>query len=635
MDQRAQRRASPLAGVARGRNVILISAESFPAFAVGLSIHGQPVAPHFTAFARESLQFTDYYEQTHRNTTSDAELMALNSLLPLRRGAVATRYEGNTFRALPHVLAEHGYTTFSACGEPPTFWNMRQIHQRYGFQQSKFLPDFAMTEWIGAGLADDAFLSQAGAAISDLPEPFFAFLLTSSNHHPWYVPEPRRLLRPGPLADTAAGGYLQSIRFADEAFGSVLVVYGDHRAELPPQSLDRLWTATGHTTPPTPLESWRFERRVPLLIRLPYGQAAGSRDVPGGHLDIAPTLTTLLGVEASDAPWFGRDLTSPAPRLVAFRDGEMTTGPATVVIHDGTPSCVSNDGTSVSCDRLTSLIEDGQRLFARSDRIIEGNLIPILVARLRASSGPPPPARPRVLVIAHRGDSAHFPENTAAAIEASFEAGADMVEIDVRLSRDGVPIVFHDDTLDRTTDRRGVPEGLSLREFKALDAGSWKGRQFAHVPPLTLAEAITLAGGPARLYFDIKNDGLAAPIAALFAQMGVTPATATVGVWTPAQAAEFRQQMPGARLVRMLDPPSHWSRDLFAQTKAEGFWGIELGDAWPASFVGDAQANDVPVWAYTVNDTPTMARLVELGVSGIETDDPATLVSVLTRLGLR
>jgi len=99
-----------------------------------------------------------------------------------------------------------------------------------------------------------------------------------------------------------------------------------------------------------------------------------------------------------------------------------------------------------------------------------------------------------LLVIAHRGDSAHRPENTLAAIAGALELGVSAVEIDVQLTRDGRVVVMHDPTLDRTTSGRGEVRQLSLAEIRALSAG-YPSRfgtayQGEHVP--TLAEVLTL-----------------------------------------------------------------------------------------------------------------------------------------------
>src|SRR5207247_6839861 len=97
---------------------------------------------------------------------------------------------------------------------------------------------------------------------------------------------------------------------------------------------------------------------------------------------------------------------------------------------------------------------------------------------------------PRVLTIAHRGDSLRYPENTLESIRAAFDLGADAVELDIRLSSDGVPMVFHDDTLERTPNPRGEFDERTLCELKALDAGSWMAPRFSGARIPTLEEAL-------------------------------------------------------------------------------------------------------------------------------------------------
>jgi glycerophosphoryl diester phosphodiesterase len=115
-----------------------------------------------------------------------------------------------------------------------------------------------------------------------------------------------------------------------------------------------------------------------------------------------------------------------------------------------------------------------------------------------------------LLVIAHRGDSAHRPENTLAAIAGALELGVSAVEIDVQLTRDGRVVVMHDPTLDRTTSGRGDVRQLSLAEIRALSAG-YPSRfgtayQGEHVP--TLAEVLTLVRDRARTLIEIKKESV-------------------------------------------------------------------------------------------------------------------------------
>jgi glycerophosphoryl diester phosphodiesterase len=117
------------------------------------------------------------------------------------------------------------------------------------------------------------------------------------------------------------------------------------------------------------------------------------------------------------------------------------------------------------------------------------------------------PVRPRrrVQVMAHRGAMGQAPENTAEALERSIGDGIEWVEVDVRLTRGGQHILFHDETLERMTDGSGPVAALTLEELKRLDAGSKFARRFASSRILTLSEALHLAKGRVNLYLDCKK----------------------------------------------------------------------------------------------------------------------------------
>jgi lipoteichoic acid synthase len=180
---------SPLTGIARGRNVIVISAESLQAFPIGLEIKGQTIAPRLSAFARESLHFVNFYDQTHLGTTSDAEFMSMQSLHVLPVGVLVSHFHHNHFRGLPKILSEQGYTTLSACAAPPSFWYMDQMHPRLGFQKSYFEESYNILERINLWLSDKEFFAQSIRILTEQSEPFMAFLLSASNHHPYQLAE--------------------------------------------------------------------------------------------------------------------------------------------------------------------------------------------------------------------------------------------------------------------------------------------------------------------------------------------------------------------------------------------------------------------------------------------------------------
>ena len=108
-------------------------------------------------------------------------------------------------------------------------------------------------------------------------------------------------------------------------------------------------------------------------------------------------------------------------------------------------------------------------------------------------------------IIAHRGFSAIAPENTLVAFEAAIRRGANSIEFDVQITADGIPVIFHDQTLDRITGTAGTVRDKTLAELKKLDAGAWFAERYAGTTIPTLEE--TLAGLKdinGYLYFDIK-----------------------------------------------------------------------------------------------------------------------------------
>jgi glycerophosphoryl diester phosphodiesterase len=107
-------------------------------------------------------------------------------------------------------------------------------------------------------------------------------------------------------------------------------------------------------------------------------------------------------------------------------------------------------------------------------------------------------------IIAHRGCRAKYPENTLLSFQAALDAGATMIELDVRLSCDGKLVVMHDNTVDRTTDGHGQVNAHSLKELKQLDAGGWFNPVFTgqHVPELE--EVLELVNGSALIDIEIK-----------------------------------------------------------------------------------------------------------------------------------
>lgn len=390
----SEQQPSPAHGAARGRNVIVVMLESFQAFPLGLRVGGQPVTPHLDALAGRSMDFRAFYDQTWDGRTADGEFTTLQSLHPLPTGAVATTFPRNRYRGLPAVLAEHGYHTLSAHAFYGAFWNRSTMHPSLGFQQSYFQDRFGPGEKIGMGLGDMEFLQGSARLLEEQSEPFMAFLVTLSTHHPYDLPARHRRLRVGDVEGTLLGEYLHAAHYVDAALGefvgrlersgllerSVLVVFGDHRAELgPPADLRRL--LHGEAARPAGLDprGWRDEHRLPLLVRLPGDSAAGVYDVTAGHLDIAPTVLDLVGIPPSSMPSLGRNLLGAPRSPLVLRDGGFVQGDTLCVVPGvdaGSARCGDlRTGGALAPSRFPEEFAGARARLDASDTMLRGDLV--------------------------------------------------------------------------------------------------------------------------------------------------------------------------------------------------------------------------------------------------------------------
>lgn len=382
-------------GAARGCNLIFIQVESLEAFLIGLRTDGQEITPKLNEWARRSFHFSRFFPQTSFGSTSDAEFCALNSLLPTAEGVVVRSYDQNDFRSLPAILRDHGYSTVAMSVCRPSLWNMANMHQAYGFQRRYYYDEFARGPEMPQTILDDRFLEHARELLRRQPRPFFAHLLTLTGHTPftWVRPEHQKL-RLGALEGTTLADYLHTAHFVDAALGHfldgleadglgkdcVVFIYGDHHA-LPLEERERL-----HAQEPDAVglrldESLR--RRVPLFVIVPGRTPRGTVERVAGQIDLAPTTLHLLGIPRGAACFLGQNLFREEPPLVYFRNGAFATGRDFFHSPDGTydhGECETIDpGTTPDTNGCARVFADVQERIWVSDRLLEQNLIPILL----------------------------------------------------------------------------------------------------------------------------------------------------------------------------------------------------------------------------------------------------------------
>ncbi len=184
-------------------------------------------------------------------------------------------------------------------------------------------------------------------------------------------------------------------------------------------------------------------------------------------------------------------------------------------------------------------------------------------------------AAPRPLrIVAHRGAMSERPECTLSAYLRAMELGADIVEVDVRRSRDGVLFVLHDGTLDRTTDGSGLAAERTMEELKRLDAGSWFGQEWHQERIPTLAEVLAACRGRVDVLLDLKEQGedYAAAVSECVRRHGA-PAETIVGVRSAQQARRFRRLLPRTRQLAFAGAPGEIDSFLDA--------GVDIVRLWP------------------------------------------------------
>ena len=269
-------------------------------------------------------------------------------------------------------------------------------------------------------------------------------------------------------------------------------------------------------------------------------------------------------------------------------------------------------------------------------------------------------------VIAHRGASGHAPESTMAAYELAHEWGVDYLELDAQLSSDGEVVVFHDDTIDRTSDGEGAINDYTLEELKALDTGTWFNEanpdsasdDFAGAEMLTLDELFEHFGHDARYYIETKspqlNPGLEEALVEKLEEHDMIE-NGRVLVQSFEQDSLLKVQALNADvpLIQLVwyYPSEEGDSKLVEWTgvtpgpaeitdedfQAVADYAVGIGTNYiydgreviDADFIQQAQENGLPVHVYTINETEEMERLMDMGVNGLFTNYPDRLLELV------
>ena len=350
----------------KGKNIIVIHYESMQTFPMYLSFNNEEVTPNMNKLAKEGIFFSNFYSQVGVGTSSDAEFTFNTSLMPSTSGTVFVNYFDRDYVAIPNLLREKGYYTFSMHGNTGEFWNRNIMHETLGYNKYYSKDSYIIDETIGLGLSDKSFYSQSVEIIKQIKKqegtPYYGLLITLTNHTPFSdlelmdeypttidVKIGNQTITRDYLNGTIMGNYLRSVHYADETLGdfinkldtegllenTVLIIYGDHDARLSYYDFNLLYNYNPVTDSIKKEEEegyvnynkyqYELDRKVPFIIWTKDQEFNVEVTIPTGMIDVLPTIGNMIGINSKYA--LGKDIFSLKEKdnTVTFIDGSFLT----------------------------------------------------------------------------------------------------------------------------------------------------------------------------------------------------------------------------------------------------------------------------------------------------------------------
>jgi phosphoglycerol transferase MdoB-like AlkP superfamily enzyme len=372
-------------GMAKGKNVIIISLESMQNFVINHNVNGQEITPFLNRLIKESLYFDNFFHQTGQGKTSDSEFLLENSLYPLSRGAVFFTNSGNTYHSMAKKLKNSGYYTAVMHANNKSFWNRDIMYPSLGYDRFYSASDYDITaeNVINWGLKDIPFFEQSAEFLKELPEPFYARLITLTNHHPFYYDAEDQMMDEFTSNDGTLNRYFVTARYTDEAVkqffkklkeaglydNSLIILYGDHYG-ISQNHKQAMSQYLGKKI--TPLEAAELQK-VPCIIHIPGMKKGKVIHKVAGQIDLRPTILHLLGIKTKQDIQFGHDLLSPShPNLTVFRDGSFATNQ---YVYTRNQCWERRSGKEINRQVCSRFSKKAQMELSYSDRIIYGDLL--------------------------------------------------------------------------------------------------------------------------------------------------------------------------------------------------------------------------------------------------------------------
>lgn len=382
-------------GIGAEKNIFFISAESIQSFVIDNHLHGEEVTPFLNQLKNheDTFYFENFYHQTAQGKTADSEFVTENSLYPTSGGAVFFTHAQNDYHAMPEIIETLGYSTSVFHANTNSFWNRNQMYDSLGIDEFYDRDVYDVTEEneVGWGLKDKEFFTQTMPYLRELQEPFYAKLITITNHFPYDLEEEDRTLEPYDSNSNTLNKYFSTVRYTDEAIeqfitqlkaaglyeNSIIVIMGDHDG-ISANHNKSMAEYLGKDDI-NPYDYMQLQR-VPFYIHIPgYGQGE-QLDKVVGQVDIKPTLLHLLGMETNHDIYFGNDMFHDHHKgFIGQRNGDFVSedyvyvGETCYDRETGNELGVEDEATGerTACFEIK---EDVEKELNYSDQIIYGDL---------------------------------------------------------------------------------------------------------------------------------------------------------------------------------------------------------------------------------------------------------------------
>jgi glycerophosphoryl diester phosphodiesterase len=227
------------------------------------------------------------------------------------------------------------------------------------------------------------------------------------------------------------------------------------------------------------------------------------------------------------------------------------------------------------------------------------------------------------------------------AIRQAVELGADMIELDVRISRDGIPVIIHNSTVDETTDGKGQVSSMTLAQLKKLDAGSWKDKRYAGQRIPTLMEVLEYSRGKVNLSLDLKAEAVIPSMVSAIQETDMMDDVVICGCCEP-QAQKIWEMDENLTVLMNMDSrldelakrddKSDYIREYIRRACKGKLAALNVSFRCVThELIRRAHLRALPVWTWTVDDEADMERLMQMGVDAMYTNWPGRLLKVMER----